>query len=103
MHSAVEFLHGMPSLPKAMRQQWRPKAKRLFGDRGSEALVDLEVTYSPTVRVSYRRPCQCAKMTTNMPRAKRLLGESGGPMPSITPRSEVPLTLLSRLPCMMAT
>ena len=96
------FFHGMPSLPKAMRQQWRPKAKRLFGDSGSEVLVDLEVKYHSAVHFSHRRPCQCAKATTKRPRAKRLFGESGGSMPSVTPRSEVPLTLFSRFSCMLA-
>ena len=44
----------------------------------------------------------CTKVTTKGPKAKRLLGERGGTMPSITPRSEVPRTLFSRCTCVLA-
>ena len=48
----------------------------------------------------------CTKVTSKGPKAKRLLGECGGTMPSITPRSEVPRTRFSHfsfvvLPCPM--
>ena len=44
----------------------------------------------------------CTRVTTKAPKAKRLLGERGGTVPSIKPRSEVRRTRFSRFPCVLA-
>ena len=43
----------------------------------------------------------CTKVTSKGPKAKRLLSECGGTVPSSTPRSEVPRTRYSRCLCVV--
>lgn len=106
MHSA-DNVHVLPlcQIQCSNNTRRKPNGSSATVDRGSEVLFYFEMTCHSAVIFAvffFISPfLSCTKVTTKRPKAKRLLGECGGTMPSITPRSEDPRTRFARFSCVV--